>query len=331
MIIYSMVTNLQVSIYGTVYNNSAYIKNSIDSIIGQFNDFKENFEIVIVDNYSTDGTYEILKEYQKKYPNITVIQKKCTRGKGRAIAFNNTKGKYVFTVDFDTVYSDSLSKIIYYAIKNYEENSFFSQSGFCSRATMEKIGNWMDSNEGEGIELIARAISKGIKVYFVPALYSKNAIVLKRETRYAKGFLKYAIRGFNYYKDRIISEGITSRKYLIANTIKGKILINLAFVYLKLSNKKVCNYSNYQNSHFMLDNVIFVDPKEIGITPSDFGFDLYFTNVPIKILNSIVEKLYELNIKKIRFLTKNVVLFYSDSTSNENLDYFAKFYQNLHG
>ena len=64
-----MATNPQVSIYGTVYNNSAYIKNSIDSIIGQFNDFKENFEIVIVDNYSSDGTYEILKEYQKKYPN----------------------------------------------------------------------------------------------------------------------------------------------------------------------------------------------------------------------------------------------------------------------
>ncbi len=44
----------------------------------------------------------------------------------------------------------------------------------------------------EGIELIARAISKGVKVYFVPALYSKNAITPKRETRYAKGIFKYA-------------------------------------------------------------------------------------------------------------------------------------------
>ena len=35
----------------------------------------------MVHNYSTDGTYEILKDYQKKYLNITIIQEKCT-GKG---------------------------------------------------------------------------------------------------------------------------------------------------------------------------------------------------------------------------------------------------------
>ncbi len=327
-----MVENPQVSIYGTVYNSSSYIKNSIDSIIDQFKDFRDNFEMVIVDNYSTDGTYEILKEYQKEYNNIEIIQEKCTRGKGRQIAFNNTKGNFVFTVDFDTVYSESLSKIVYYALKNYEENSLFSQSEFCSRATMEKIGNWIDSNEGEGIELIARAISKGIKVYFVPALYSKNAISSKRETRYAKGIFKYAVRGFKYYRDRIISEGITSREGLITNTMQGKILINLAFVYLKLANKKVYNYSSHLlNSHFMLDNVNFVDPNKIGINPSDYGFDLYFSRVPTKILNSIMDKLYKLNIKRIKFLTKNVLLFYSDSTSEENIDYFTAFYQNLHG
>ena len=81
----------------------------------------------------------------------------------------------------------------------------------------------------------------------------------------------------------------------------------------------------------MLDNVNFVDPNKIGINPSDYGFDLYFSRVPTKILNSIIDKLYKLNIKRIKFLTKNVLLFYSDSTSEENIDYFTAFYQNLHG
>ena len=70
-----------ISIYGTVFNNSNVIRKSINSIISKLPDFKKRFEMIIVDNYSSDGTYEILKEYQKEYPNITVIQEKCTRGK----------------------------------------------------------------------------------------------------------------------------------------------------------------------------------------------------------------------------------------------------------
>ena len=66
-----------ISIYGTVFNNANVIRKSIDSIISKLPDFKKRFEMVIVDNYSSDGTYEILKGYQKEYPNITVIQEKC--------------------------------------------------------------------------------------------------------------------------------------------------------------------------------------------------------------------------------------------------------------
>ena len=71
---------LLISIYGTVFNNANVIRKSINSVITNLPNFKKRFEMVIVDNYSTDGTYEILKEYQKRYPNITIIQKKCTRG-----------------------------------------------------------------------------------------------------------------------------------------------------------------------------------------------------------------------------------------------------------
>ena len=173
-----------ISIYGTVFNNAEVIRKSINSIISKLPDFRKKFEMFIVDNYSSDGTYEILKEYQKEYPNITVIQEKCTRGKGRAIAFNNTKGKYVLTIDFDTVYLEPFKNIVYSykRIKPLEIYPMFMMR----RETMNIIGNWKDLNVGEDTEMMARTISKNVKVYTYPIIFALNQISERREKRYAK-------------------------------------------------------------------------------------------------------------------------------------------------
>jgi len=42
-----------VSIYATVYNNKDRVRASLNSVINQFPDFSENFEFVIVDNFSS--------------------------------------------------------------------------------------------------------------------------------------------------------------------------------------------------------------------------------------------------------------------------------------
>ena len=64
-------------IYGTVYNSRNRILQSLDSVM------KINIErrILITDNYSTAGTYEILRDNGDKY-NLMVKQEKCTRGWG---------------------------------------------------------------------------------------------------------------------------------------------------------------------------------------------------------------------------------------------------------
>ena len=66
--------NPLISIYTTVFNNANIVEKSIDSIISQLYGFDRKFELVIVDNYSTDGTYEKLLKLQKKHQNIKIIQ-----------------------------------------------------------------------------------------------------------------------------------------------------------------------------------------------------------------------------------------------------------------
>lgn len=69
----SYVNKPLVSILIPVYNRKKLVKRAIESATKQT---YENIEIIIVDNKSTDKTYEILKEYEKDFSNIKIYQNK---------------------------------------------------------------------------------------------------------------------------------------------------------------------------------------------------------------------------------------------------------------
>lgn len=57
-----------VSIFCVTYNHEKYIKDAIEGFLLQKTDF--HYEIVIHDDASTDGTIAIIKEYEKRYPEL---------------------------------------------------------------------------------------------------------------------------------------------------------------------------------------------------------------------------------------------------------------------
>jgi glycosyltransferase involved in cell wall biosynthesis len=63
-------------------------------------------EIIIVDDASTDGSVDILKIIQNKYPDVKVIFKKVNKGKGDSlkVGFQHTTGDYVIIQDADLEY-----------------------------------------------------------------------------------------------------------------------------------------------------------------------------------------------------------------------------------
>lgn len=74
-----------------------------DQIIDQVKKIKLKYEIVFVDDGSTDKTYNILNKLAKKDKNIKVISLRGSFGKSIALqtGFNNAKGDVVFTMDAD--------------------------------------------------------------------------------------------------------------------------------------------------------------------------------------------------------------------------------------
>lgn len=57
-----------VSVYVATYNQEAYIRDCLDGIVKQQTDFP--FEVIVVDDASTDSNPEIIKEYAERYPEI---------------------------------------------------------------------------------------------------------------------------------------------------------------------------------------------------------------------------------------------------------------------
>ena len=60
-----------VSVWCITYNHKSYIRDALESFLMQETDFR--YEIVVHDDASTDRTQEVLREYEKKYPELIYV------------------------------------------------------------------------------------------------------------------------------------------------------------------------------------------------------------------------------------------------------------------
>lgn len=104
--------NPLISIAMATYNGSSYLANQLDSIISQT---YKNIEIIIVDDCSNDDTIMIIRQYQKQYRNIRLIQNPINLGivKSFGTALTLCGGEYIALCDQDDVwFSDKLEKLL---------------------------------------------------------------------------------------------------------------------------------------------------------------------------------------------------------------------------
>lgn len=100
--------NALVSVCLITYNHVDYIKEAIEGVINQKTDFY--FELIIADDFSTDGTREILIEYKHKYPDLIklILQEKnlgAASNWEKLITYPNTK--YIAYFEGDDYWCDN--------------------------------------------------------------------------------------------------------------------------------------------------------------------------------------------------------------------------------
>jgi len=94
-----------ISVLVPAHNEEKVIGNTVDAIARAYYP-RDKFEIIVINDNSTDGTGEVLKEKQKLYPNLKVLEIKPPLGaKGKSNALNQglkiAKGDYILVYDAD--------------------------------------------------------------------------------------------------------------------------------------------------------------------------------------------------------------------------------------
>lgn len=109
-------TNPKFSVIIPAYNSEKYISRCVLSLIDtRFDDF----EIIIVDDGSSDNTYSICKELSNKFSNIKLIhQENSGQMKARMNGVYNSKGDYICFVDSDDCVKENYFKVLATNINN---------------------------------------------------------------------------------------------------------------------------------------------------------------------------------------------------------------------
>ncbi len=119
--------SIQISIVVPVYNKAKYLSKCIDSIINQAYKY---FEIILVDDGSTDNSGKICDTYSDKYPNIKVFHKQNSGvSAARNYGIERAAYDYIAFLDSDDYWDQGFLSEIVMLISKYPDCGMFS-TGF---------------------------------------------------------------------------------------------------------------------------------------------------------------------------------------------------------
>ncbi|HHG3258955.1 TPA: glycosyltransferase family 2 protein [Vibrio parahaemolyticus] len=128
-----------VSIIMPSYNSDGTILESIQSVLSQT---YKNWELIIVDDRSTDNTWQVIQTYADKYDNIRVYQNKENLGAGasRNFAIKKARGRFIAFLDSDDLWTeDKLAEQIPFMLENNYPLTYTHYSRFNSEEELSVV------------------------------------------------------------------------------------------------------------------------------------------------------------------------------------------------
>ena len=169
--------NPKVSIIVPVYNAEKYINKCIDSILSQtFTDF----ECILVNDYTPDGSGKICAEYAKNDKRIKLIHNEKNMGASlsRKIGLENSSGEYIQFIDSDDwVEPDMIEKLYEKALS---ENCDIVSCDFYihNKGGNDKIIKQACYSSSDKIVMIRETISKKVKTFLWSKFVKKELLLL---------------------------------------------------------------------------------------------------------------------------------------------------------
>lgn len=268
-----------VSIIVPIYNAEQYLRRCVDSILNQE---YTDFELLLVNDGSTDASGDICEEYGDRDPRVIVIQKENTGvSDSRNRAIDRARGKYLQFLDSDDWITPDATRLFVRAAEEYGCDMVISDF---YRVVGERLSPKGDIEE-EGVltreEFAAHMMENPADFYYGVLwnkLYRRDIVEehnLRMDTdinwcedfmfnleyiRYAKVF--YALHAPIYYyvkrKGSLASQGIN-----ISKTVKMKLNV---FEYYNNFYKHVLEEEDYEKNRLQVYR-FFIDAAGDGTVP----------------------------------------------------------------
>lgn len=181
--------NVLVSICCLTYNHALYVRQCLDGFVMQKTNFQ--IEVLIYDDASTDGTQDIIREYEEKYPDIIkpIYQKENQYSKGVRVSlvynYPRVKGKYIAICEGDDYWTDSykLQKQVDfleshpdYVMCSHRFNQYIQEKGLLEEE---------QDNDFEGADYDLKNLIGGKWLtQTLTVMYRRSALDLKRYAAY---------------------------------------------------------------------------------------------------------------------------------------------------
>ena len=210
-----MAENLYLSLVVPAFNEQETIDELLRRIDRAFEMVKSTFEVIVIDDGSTDDTPRLLDEAMTRYPWLRVLRMMRNGGQSAAFdaGFKAARGQIIATIDADLQNDpEEIPRLLPLLdgadmINGWRQNRQDTPMRRVQSRIANRIRNWISQetiqDSASSLKLYKRHCLEGIQLYkgmhrFLPTLvklrgYTVNEVPVKHSQRYA-GTAKYGLR-----------------------------------------------------------------------------------------------------------------------------------------
>ena len=302
------------------YNGSKTIKDLLDSIASQMD---ERFEVLVINNCSTDNTLQIVESYKDRLSNLRIINQSTNVGPDANFldCFKKAEGKYVHLISDDDVYiENSIAKILDVLSGNDDISLAYLQTvGFYGKYT-----GWQSCDQREWNNIIRDIVTSDKRIFmeyahhywgFVSSficLTDKIKTMDNPEQYFHTYWLQSYIHAFcanelNSKMAIIAGPCIGAGRYINVNNFDSALVDGVYYLKMLKYAYEECGFnkkqllSYWKKRLFMLARHNFIKEKAIGVKKQSFKNlfkvtwrypDAWISVYPFALVPTIVCKVY---------------------------------------
>ena len=162
----------EISVVIPVYNTAAYLQECVDSVLEQT---FQDFEIIIVDDASTDDSLALCRRLYGDHPKVTILhhERNRTVGGARNTGLGAARGKYIAFIDSDDLYVPDALAILHQAAEVHRAEVVHSPGCLLPNGDTEHIAVGDDFREfrldklpiGKMADIISDSMEERVRIW----------------------------------------------------------------------------------------------------------------------------------------------------------------------